>query len=223
MHLDKANNANPRFGSQLVPVHVWIMQTSHNLDVNEVKTGLSFVPQQILSKMLEAINKTDAKESHLYVVAHDTVADEFKVYLGQAFTSTSDKGFGYSNLIATENDGEGCIQRTKLNELHIQFRPDWSGKREEPKSHDAESYEDMLRWLDENGLKEVFIKVFPLTEENDNPVTALVPSTITKRQVKPPKMTKKRREALVKRFGEENIKKLEERIKKNKDGNNQER
>lgn len=223
MYLDKANNANPKFSNQLVPIHVWIMHTSHAIDSNEVKTDLSFVPAAILNKMLETISnmRNDSKESHMYVVAHDVEADDYKVYTGHALTASKEKGFGFSNLITTQTLKEDCIQSTKLQELHVQYRPDWNGKREDPQSHDAETFDEMMTWLEENKLKDVFLKVFPSSDVYDNPVTALTPSPITKKQVKPTKITKAKRAALVKRFGEANIKKLEERIKnKKKDDQN---
>lgn len=218
MYLDKANNANPKFGNQLVPIHVWIMQTSHAIDTNEVKTDLSFVPAAILNKMLESIAsmRNDSKESHMFVVAHDTEADDYKVYTGHALTATNEKGFGFSNLTTTQVLKEDCIQATKLQELHLQYRPDWNGKREEPFTYDAETFDEMMNWLEENKLKDIFLKVFPASDVYDSPVTANVPSPITKKQAKPTKITKAKRAALVKRFGEENIKKLEERIKNKK-------
>lgn len=212
MMLDKSKNENPRFSHNLVPIHIWIMNTTHNIDIAEVKNDLSFVPKAILEKMLAHISKEDGMEAHIYVVAHDKEADVYKVYLGHAWGENEKKGGAFSNLQRDAEGKEETLQGVKLNELHIQYRPDWNGKREEPITKDVTSLEEAMAFLEETKMKELFLRVFPNTQTSESPVTALTPSPITKKEAKPPKMTKAKRDALVKRFGEDKIKELEARM-----------
>lgn len=225
--LDKSKNANPKFSNTLVPIHVWVMNTQHGIDADEVRSDLSFVPRAILEKMLSYVTKEDRQEAHIFVVAHDKETGDYKAYLGHVWGSKEkDKGENaFSNLQSVGDIGEDMIQNIKLNELHMQYRPDWHGKREEPVTRDTNSIEEVMDFLEETKTKDLFMRVFPLTDTTDSPVTALVPSPITKKEAKPPKMTKAKREALVKRFGEDKIKELETRmgIDKKNDGKNKKR
>lgn len=224
MMLDKSKNANPRFSNTLVPVHLWIMNTTHGIDAEEVRGDLSFVPRAILEKMLSHISKEDREETHIFVVAHDKEANSYKAYLGHAWGSATKEGMGnaFSNLQHEGESEEATVQNVKLNELHMQYRPDWHGQRQEPITKDTETLEEALKFLEETKMKDLFMRVFPLTDSTESPITALVPSPITKKEAKPPKMTKAKREALVKRFGEDKIKELETRMGLNKktDGKN---
>lgn len=234
--LDRNFNANPDFSDKLLPVRVWMMRTLHDPFGKTKALEKAGVPRNLIEKVLEGVGfgeKRTTLETHCYIVAHHVEADHYHTYVGHMHRITKDKvRSAYSNFIQEEDDRDDALRNAKLNELHLRFRPDWKGQREDPIFVEANSIDELMEELEKVGYKEDFLALFPNTVTNDSPfpITAVsngeakkgkgVPSTVLTvgngpkgKLTKEGKIHASRRKLLVERFGEKNIAELEARIK----------
>ncbi len=225
MKKDNFVDDKPAFSSELLPRYVFIMRTKKDLQgfkdklMTSLKKDLPFaVPLDKLEALLDKrLKDAPDLEVHGAAVAEDsnnhaqTYLTEYRTYNGVMITDGN--GHTSSRIKTCEGGHTECVEdldnqlaQAEFNATQLQYRTDWGGERELPAFEwTGDSLESLKTELEAKGYMEDFKHLYP------NTVLDAAPQEPTPSVIK--RYTPETRKALVRRFGEDKVKELENRVK----------